>query len=70
MAKQEIKSNPRVQQIFEDLENYLDFCRDFGYKYDEADLYKDKSYVYRQYAKFVAGKPCKDQWALDAKSAT
>jgi len=57
----------RVKQIFEDLEKYLDFCRDFGYRYDEADLYNNRSYVFRQYTKFVAGKDVKDMWALDGK---
>jgi hypothetical protein len=65
MAKNE--SKVRVQQIFEDLENYLDFCRDFGYKFDQADLYSQKSFAYRQFTKFVAGKPAKDMWAVDAK---
>jgi len=65
MAKNE--SKVRVQQIFEDLENYLDFCRDFGYKFDESDLYSQKSFSYRQFTKFVAGKPAKDMWAFDAK---
>lgn len=39
MAKIVYQSNPRVAQIFEDLENYLMFCQDFGYRYDEATLY-------------------------------
>lgn len=65
MAKNESKI--KVQQIFEDLENYLDFCRDFGYKFDEADLYSQKSFAFRQFTKFVAGKPAKDMWAFDAK---
>lgn len=65
MAKNESKI--KVQQIFEDLENYLDFCRDFGYKFDEADLYSQKSFAFRQFTKFVAGKPAKDMWVFDAK---
>lgn len=65
MAKNE--SKVKVQQIFEDLENYLEFCKDFGYKFDESDLYSQKSFSYRQFTKFVAGKPAKDMWAFDAK---
>ena len=68
MAKTEVRSNPRVNQIFDDLEGYLNFCRDYGYKFDESDLYSNRSYVYRQYTKYLAGKPCKDMWELDAKS--
>lgn len=64
MAKNE---KTKINQIFEDLENYLNFCRDYGYRYDEADLYNNRSYVYRQYNKFVAGKEAKDMWAIDSK---
>ena len=62
MAKNE---KVKIKQIFNDLENYLNFCKDFGYKYDEADLYNNRSYVFRQFTKFVAGKEVKDMWAID-----
>jgi hypothetical protein len=62
MAKPNFQPNPRVHQIFEDLEKYLDFCKDFGYKFDEGDLYNQKSYVYRQFGKFMTGKHVKNQW--------
>lgn len=65
MAKVEIKENPKVKQIFEDLEKFLNFCKTFGYVFDERDLYSNKSYVYRQYTKFATGKPVKDNWSLD-----
>lgn len=68
MSKNSNKMSPRVKQIFEDLEDYLTFCKDFGYKFDEADLYKDRSYVWRQYVKFVNGKPVKDMWVESAKA--
>lgn len=55
----------RIKQIFTDLENFRDFCRDYGYKFDESDLYSNRSYVYRQFTKFVAGKEVKDMWAID-----
>ena len=68
MSRHENKTaNSRVTKIFEDLERYLSFCRDFGYKYDEADLYSTKSFAYRQFQKFEQGKPAKDMWAVDAK---
>jgi hypothetical protein len=62
MAKPQYQSNPKVNQIFEDLEKYLSFCQDFGYKYDEATLYDMRSYVYRQHQKQLSGKFAKDQW--------
>lgn len=66
MAKVEVKSAARVNQIFNDLDNYLGFCRDFGYRFNEQDLYNHKSYYYRQFQKFVTGKPVKNQWEIDA----
>ena len=33
-----------VKQIFEDLEHYLNYCRDNMLKYDERDLYKSEQY--------------------------
>lgn len=67
MSKGENRSNSRVNQIFDDLEHYLNFCRDFGYRYDEADLYNNRSFAYRQFTKFIAGKPAKDMWEVDGK---
>lgn len=67
MAKTEVQTNPRVNQLFDDLEKYLEFCKDYGYPYDESTLYDMRNYAYRQYQKFASGKTAKDQWAEDAK---
>ena len=65
MGKPTFKPNPRLQAIFEDLEQYLRFCQDFGYRYDERDLYNWKSYAYQQFNKHVQGKFAKDMWFID-----
>lgn len=66
MAKNTTKNtSAQVKQIFEDLDNYRNFCRDYGYRFNEADLYNTKNYIFRQFQKFVAGKPVKNQWELD-----
>lgn len=62
MAKANIQHNPKVVQIFEDLEKYREFCVDFGYKYDEASLYDMRNYVFRQFQKFTTGKAVKNNW--------
>lgn len=67
MAKPNYKNNPRISQIFKDLESYLDFCKTFGYAFDERDLYANKSFIYRQYQKFLSGKPFKDNWEFDVR---
>jgi hypothetical protein len=69
MSKNVNKSNNVVNQIFDDLEGYRNFCRLYGYKFDEADLYKDRVFSYRQYIKYLQGKPFKDMWELDSKAA-
>jgi len=66
MARQSTKVNPKTIQIFEDLERFLEFCRDYGYRYNESDLGNWKSYAYQQYSKFVQGKTVKDMWEEDA----
>lgn len=66
MGKPTFKPNPRVAQVFDDLENYLEFCREYGYKYNEADLYNWKSYSYQQFNKHSQGKFAKDMWVQDA----
>jgi hypothetical protein len=67
MAKPTFAPNPRVQQIFEDLEKFLEFCQDYGYRYNEADLYNWKSYAYQQFSKFAQGKFAKDMWLQDSR---
>ena len=67
MAKYQHQSNPRVKQIFDDLEKYLEFCQDYGYKFDESTLYDMRSFAYRQYQKLLSGKQPKDMWEADSK---
>lgn len=63
MAKVTFQPNPRVRQIFDDLEVYLVFCQDFGYKYDEATMYDMRDYAFRQFSKHASGKLARDCWA-------
>jgi len=67
MAKPIIKPNQRLTEIFEDLEVYLEFCQDFGYRYNEADLYNFKSYAWQQFSKHAQGKNAKNMWWEDAR---
>jgi hypothetical protein len=65
MAKPQFKVNPKVRAVFDDLDQYLCFCQNFGYKYDERDLYNWKSYAYQQFNKHLQGKHAKDMWSQD-----
>jgi len=67
MAKPTIKSNPRVAEILEELEGFLEFCQDYGYRYNEADMYNFKSYAFQQYSKFMQGKNAKNMWDEDTR---
>ena len=67
MAKPTFKPNHRVTEIFEDLESYQEFCQDFGYRYNEADLYNFKSYAWQQYSKHAQGKNAKNMWSEDGR---
>jgi len=67
MGKQLFQSNPRTNQIHEDLEKFLDFCREYGYKFNENDLYNFKSYAWQQYNKYIQGKNAKNMWTEDAR---
>ncbi len=66
MSKVKINPNPRVASVFEDLEQFLKFCQNFGYKFNEGDLYNWKSYAYQQFNKHVQGKFAKDMWSIDS----
>ena len=67
MAKAAIKHNPRVNELFDDLEKLREFCVDYGYRFNEADLHNFKSYAWQQYSKFSQGKNAKDMWSEDAR---
>jgi len=67
VAKIKYQSNPRVNQIFNDLERFREFCVDYGYRFDESALYNMKSYSFQQYNKYVSRKNFKDQWDADLR---
>ena len=67
MAKPIIKTNTRTQQVWEDLERYLEFCQDYGYRWNEADLYNFRSYAFQQFNKHTQNKPAKNMWDEDSR---
>jgi len=67
MSKLSFKPNERANQTLDDLGNFLEFCRVYGYRFNENDLYNFKSYAWQQYNKFVQGKNVKNMWVEDAK---
>lgn len=67
MGKQQYKPSPRALAVQEDLSRFLEFVREYGYRYNETDLYNFKSYAWQQYNKFVQGKNVKNMWVEDAR---
>ena len=45
---------PEVVKIFNDLEQYRDFCRFEGRVFNEKDLYNKKSWIYRDFESWKA----------------
>lgn len=46
-----LRMTPEVTKIFDDLEEYLDYCKDNMLRYDERDLYNNKSEQWRKFDK-------------------
>lgn len=58
-------TSPIVNQIFDDLDAYRKFCSTHGYKFNEAELYSNRSNTYRLFQKFQTGKKVRNQWEVD-----
>jgi hypothetical protein len=67
MGKPQHRVNPKAIQAFEDLSLYLKFCVEYGYRFNEGDLYNFKSYAWQQYNKFIQGKNAKNMWFEDGR---
>ena len=67
MSKPAIKPNAKAQQILEDLDKFREFVVEYGYRFNEADMYNFKSYAWQQYSKFTSGKSAKNMWEEDAR---
>jgi len=46
-----LRMTSEVNKIFDDLEQYLEYCKDNMLRYDERDLYNNKSEQWRKYDK-------------------
>jgi hypothetical protein len=57
-----LRMKPDVSDIFEDLENYHQFCVNYGYVFDESHLYNDRNPTYNEYLKYQRGREPWDQW--------
>jgi hypothetical protein len=67
MGKREYRPSPRALATMEDLDNFLEFCVEYGYRFNESDLYNFKAYAWQQYNKYTQGKNAKNMWEEDAR---
>jgi len=67
MGKREYRPNPRVLQTLDELDQFRNFCVDYGYRFREEDLFNFKAYAWQQYNKFSQGKNAKNMWLEDAR---
>ena len=67
MGKREYRPNPRVLQTLDELDQFRDFCVNYGYRFREEDLFNFKAYAWQQYNKFSQGKNAKNMWVEDAR---
>lgn len=67
MGKPSHRPNPRALSIMDDLDNFKEFCVDYGYRFNEGDLYNFKAYAWQQYNKFSQGKNAKNMWDEDSR---
>lgn len=64
---------PDINVIFDDLDKYRDFCREFGYVFNEAHLYNSKinggQYTpYSQYERWRKGHRITNNWKEDRRA--
>lgn len=56
------RMKPEVRNIFDDLGEYLEFCKKQGYVYDESHLYNEKT-PWGEFQRVKNGKHPKDNWS-------
>ena len=55
------------RKVFDDLDDYLRFCKVFGHAYDPAALYNTEDPNYATYSAFKSGTRISNNWMRDAK---
>jgi hypothetical protein len=55
------------RKVFDDLDDYMRFCKVFGHPFDEAALYNKEDPHYAEYSAFKSGTRISNNWMRDAK---
>jgi len=63
---------PDINKIFDDLDYYRNFCREFGYVFNEAHLYNSKTAdgptPYSHYERYRRGQRIVNNWKEDRRA--
>jgi hypothetical protein len=59
--------NQNVKRVFNDLENFKVFCVEYGFVFNEADLYKRSAHAYLQYERVRRGEKIPNNWDIDER---
>jgi hypothetical protein len=59
--KKHLQFKPEVKKIFDELDLFRDFCREFGYPFDETYLNNNNS-SYVDFQRWRDGKIPRDNW--------
>lgn len=56
-----------VDAIFDQLEQYREFCVNYGYSYNPAHLNKENNGTFKEFVKLQRGREPRNRWFEDAK---
>lgn len=58
-----------INRIFDDLDSYRNFCREYGHVFNESDLYNHTT-AWSQYSKWRRGETVVNNWDRDRLNTT
>lgn len=64
--KKYLRMSAEVKQIFDDLEEFRLFCRNYGYPFNEADLYRRET-TWGLMLRVNSGRNVRNQWSEELK---
>lgn len=65
--KKYLRMKPEVTQIFDDLDAYESFCRDFGRNFNRAELYDNRSANWQDFQRHRSNRHCRNEWSEELK---
>lgn len=65
--KKHLTLKPEVKRVFDDLDLYRTFCVEQGRRFNESDLYNERSRIYQEFVSAQAGKTVRNHWLEDQK---